>query len=62
MDVGISEEDRKALLMLAILARGEIEAATGEGISVGRAFAQMEKKLEIGKVFPDQSQVIGEVS
>ena len=47
------ETDKNASLMLAILARGQAEADAGKGVPIGRAFARLEKKLEIGKVSRD---------
>jgi hypothetical protein len=44
------ETDKKASLMLAILARGQAEADAGKGIPMGPAFARLEKRLEGGKV------------
>lgn len=45
MDVETYERDKKALLMLAILARGEAEAHAGKGIPMKQAFARLGKKL-----------------
>ena len=45
MDVESYERDKKALLMLAILARPEAEADAGKGVPMKQAFARLEKRL-----------------